>query len=84
MSNKCLDCKIDTLEIGEYYMVENELWKVANPKVEGMLCIGCLEKRLSRKLKCEDFLKCPLNYINMFNDSSDRLVNRLTNGIISW
>ena len=51
----CLDCDVDTLAIREYYVVHDELWKRANPVIEGMLCIGCLERRLGRRLQLEDF-----------------------------
>ena len=56
----CLDCGFDTY-YGEYYMLADKLWLQANPKIDGMLCIGCVEKRLGRKLKKEDFINCPLN-----------------------
>ena len=64
----CLDCRGDLREIGEYYMVHKEVWAAAF-KNDGKvlwnvnLCIGCLEKRLGRKLTPEDF--------------TDNLVNRL-------
>ena len=51
----CLDCGVDILEIKEFYMIHDELWAQINPQLEGLLCIGCVEKRLGRKLKPEDF-----------------------------
>ena len=44
----CMDCKKDTWD--EYYMLYSSVWKRANPKVKGKLCIKCVEKRLGRKL----------------------------------
>lgn len=63
--------------MGEYYMVTNRIWKRVNPKQVGMLCIGCLEERLGRKLMHADFLWCPLNVMNVFDRSSKRLKSRL-------
>lgn len=58
----CLDCGVDTFHIAEYYMVQDVLWDEVNPDVEGMLCIGCLEKRLGRILQPSDFpSSVPLN-----------------------
>jgi hypothetical protein len=73
----CLDCKKDTYKIREYYMVTNRSWRKANPAEKGMLCIGCLEERLGRKLdQFKDFIWCPLNVWNVFH-GSDRLKDRL-------
>jgi hypothetical protein len=69
----CLDCKINTRSINEYYMVHRHVWSVANPKRHGMLCIGCLENRLCRTLTKEDFTDCLVNKRNL----SERLKNRL-------
>lgn len=58
----CLDCDIDTFEIGEYYMLKDPVWEEAVPDDDlGMLCIGCIEKKLGRELSPEDFSECPLN-----------------------
>lgn len=51
----CMDCKVDTMSIDEYYMVHDEIWEEAVPEFEGMLCIGCLEERLGRELTPDDF-----------------------------
>jgi hypothetical protein len=59
----CLDCAVDTLEIGHYYMVCDELWAVANPDIKGMLCFDCLEGRLGRRLVVSDFEDdVPINF----------------------
>jgi hypothetical protein len=77
-SSICLDCHIDTMFIlFEYYVVYNEIWKQATEKHErlSMLCIGCLEKRLGRKLCKDDFKNCPVN--KRFERKSQRLQERL-------
>lgn len=71
----CMDCKKDTWN--EYYMLHSRVWKKANPKIKGKLCIGCLEVRLGRKLTCKDFTKALVN--TMKTKRSARLENRLKN-----
>jgi hypothetical protein len=40
----------------EIYTVKSKVWKAAGVgAMEGCLCIGCLEKRLGRKLTPKDF-----------------------------
>jgi hypothetical protein len=47
-------CQVD--DNSEVYMVRNLVWAKAGMKGwDGCLCIGCLEKRLGRKLKPQDF-----------------------------
>lgn len=71
---KCLDCRVDTSKIGEYYVVHDFIWfSVAN---KGMLCIGCIERRLGRRLTPFDFKDAQINYIA--THQSPRLVDRLT------
>src|SRR2546430_1806617 len=45
-----------------FYMIHDRLWERAGmaPK-GGYLCIGCLEKRLGRRLRPADFTAAPLN-----------------------
>jgi hypothetical protein len=54
-----------TVTIGgdsEVYMVRESVWKKAGMEpFGGCLCIGCLEKRLGRKLKPKDFPAHPFN-----------------------
>jgi hypothetical protein len=57
---RCVDCRINTAKIGEYYVVEDKIWAAANID-GGMLCIGCLELRLGQQLTRQDFKDCPLN-----------------------
>ena len=70
----CLDCGVNTDEIGEYYMLTNEVWKEVVPDLTGMLCINCVELRLGRQLWPEDFMDAPLNV--MFSIMSVRLLAR--------
>lgn len=72
----CLDCNVDTGRIGEFYFINIDLWLSAVGSKNGMLCIGCLEKRLGRMLISSDFT---LAYINLpdFGHKSPRLLNRL-------
>lgn len=68
-------CGFDTFH-NEYYMVHDGIWKAANGAI--MLCIGCLEERLNRKLTIRDFTDAPVNRLN-FGTKSARLIDRLTN-----
>jgi hypothetical protein len=72
----CLDCGVNTLFIDEYYMVQNSIWNKHGVD-RGMLCIGCLEHRVGRRLEPDDFTDCPLN-IGKAIAGSDRLRSRLT------
>ncbi len=71
----CVDCSVCTHEINEYYMVHDHLWTRAG-MTTGMLCIGCLEKRLGRELNSADFTPYPVNHGPMF-ERSERLKRRL-------
>ncbi len=74
----CNDCEISVRQIGEWYIVFDSVWKEAinNNHNIRFLCIGCLETRLNRKLKCSDFARVPLNSL-WFGRKSDRLKKRL-------
>ena len=78
----CVDCGVDTGAIDEYYIVNDRVWYQAWPDYtqngypgDGMLCIGCLERRLGRTLASGDFEHLPIN--NELHGSS-RLRDRLT------
>ena len=74
----CVDCGVHTADIGEYYMVNDDVWTVHGVNT-GMLCIGCLEHRMNRQLTSNDFSNCALNIVNNNHyDQSQRLVDRLT------
>jgi hypothetical protein len=52
----CRDCKQDTIESGNYYMVHDEIWAASGlSDLEDMLCLDCLEGRLGRRLTIADF-----------------------------
>jgi hypothetical protein len=76
----CKDCGCDTKEIHEYYMVTKEIWNLVNKENKAyMLCIGCLENRLGRKLDSNDFIDAPINWISESNKLSLRLIDRIKN-----
>lgn len=74
MNFYCVDCSHDTLQ-NEYYMVRHEIWKEYGAG-KRMLCVGCLEMRMGRRLTPPDFLDAPINYMSI-SSKSPRLVNRL-------
>lgn len=53
----CYDCEDDN---ADYYMVKNNIWDEYGAE-DYYLCISCLEKRMNRKLKPDDFTDCPAN-----------------------
>ena len=57
----CLDRAVDTGKIGEHYFVQTATWLSVVGCKFGMLCVGCLETRLKRKLRPADFTRCYLN-----------------------
>jgi hypothetical protein len=61
----CVDCGVGTSTLGEWYMVNDEVWQQAwagqfKPwhalPGQQVLCIGCLEKRIGRTLTAADFM----------------------------
>lgn len=72
----CKGCRFDTFENDEYYMVQFSMWQTVVPTHlrDAMLCIGCLEGYLGRKLSTSDFTEAPVNYMG---EKSDRLKDRL-------
>ncbi len=81
-ASKCKDCGIDTyLGSENYYMVTPEIWNEYGlggsrwvvrgeawtaDKKSGMLCIGCLEERMGRKLRLTDVPDWPINRANSY------------------
>jgi hypothetical protein len=58
----CLDCGTDTIEAGEYYILRDDVWLSTGVKRDGgMLCIGCVESRLGRRLNRSDFTSAGIN-----------------------
>ncbi len=82
-NDNCVDCGVNCLKINEYYMVTNSCWKRARmTSLGGMLCIGCLEKRLGTKLTPRNFSECVLNWRNILipGCSSIRVISRMLSG----
>ena len=73
----CLDCKVDTGRIHEHYFVLTEIWLSAVGSKKGMLCIGCLETRLKRRLTKADFPPVTINNPKL-TSMSMRLLDRLS------
>ncbi len=71
----CTTCDVNTMEVGEYYGVTNDLWRRYGVG-KGMMCIGCLEERMGRELTPEDFVDLPINTMDS-NRRSERLRSRL-------
>lgn len=75
----CADCGVDTDDIHEFYMVNDELWLQAVPiqkeNESRVLCVGCLERRIGRQLTSKDFTDAPVNRNDIY---SSRLYKRLT------
>lgn len=69
---KCLDCRVDTGRIYEHYMLLDEVWHTVANSV-GMLCVGCVEQRLGRRLRASDFNG---SYVNRLMPQSQRLMSR--------
>lgn len=73
----CVDCGTCTHETNEYYMVHDDVWQEEAHMTPhgGMLCIGCLEARIMRRLTHVDFTDAPIN-LGM-TKQSPRLLDRL-------
>ena len=74
----CLDCHVDTQQIGEYYMLTNQVWYSVTKRTcgRGMLCLGCVENRLGRTLMPDDFRTgVPIN--EGYFPRSERFVDRM-------
>jgi hypothetical protein len=72
----CLDCREDTGKMREHYFVKTDVWMKVVGSIYGMLCVGCLEKRLGRQLVADDFTDAHINNPRLY-DMSDRLRSRL-------
>lgn len=79
-SSNCKDCNIHLLYINEYFRLHDEVresmdWEDSH---DSRLCVGCVEKRLGRKLVAHDFN--PNTGINHAGTVSGRLAERLSDG----
>lgn len=70
----CLDCRVDTGRIGEHYMLVDSVWAQAHNSKTGMLCVGCVEARIGRRLCAADFND---SYLNRDLNVSMRLLERM-------
>lgn len=74
----CDDCGQHVAAMKEYaYMLRNEIWKsIGSPD---KLCVGCVEKRLGRRLQKSDFeWSWPLTSSSKYdNQRSERLLDRM-------
>ena len=54
---KCTDCGCKPWDMGEDFYVRDGLWITSMPvkKRDDVICLGCFEKRLGRKLTRNDF-----------------------------
>lgn len=68
----CHDCGMDTFD--EFYIVESNVWPL-DPD-GGLLCLGCIEARIGRRLVPDDFTDCDFN-VNPRYRRSARLQARL-------
>lgn len=77
LASPCADCERDThaWHDQEMYMVVDALWE-AYGAGEGFVCIGCLEARMGRELRAEDFQDVKLHQDE--RPRSERLSNRLS------
>jgi hypothetical protein len=74
LSVACAKCGCD---YDEFYMVHDHVWAAGSlDKYDGWLCVGCLENRLGRKLRPDDFNDAPINR-EIATDQSLRLRDRL-------
>lgn len=74
----CVDCG-DNTQL-EHYFVRNSVWfEEAGMEEEGMLCVGCLEARIGRRLEGSDFTDAHINDPRT-HPMSMRLLSRLRPG----
>jgi hypothetical protein len=56
--------------LSEYYMVHGDVWARAGmARLDGLLCLGCLQARLGHPLAGDDLSDCPLNQLGGCNDT---------------
>lgn len=75
----CHDCDVPTAPIvgpHEWYTVHDLVWARARARPDSILCIGCVETRLGRRLTHGDFLPAALND-PAYGQHSARLKDRL-------
>lgn len=75
----CMDCgnDISIWGIAEWFMVSNSVWERSGAGKEDDLCVGCLEKRIGRKLTSYDFGGTGSFPVNSLFEQSPRLRDRM-------
>ena len=78
----CINCHVNVYDVDEYYMVHDDVWAASGMGFndDQMLCVGCLERRLGRRLRPFDFTRCPVNDEVWFGWGSARLQDRMKGG----
>ena len=65
LSSKCYKCGGNPFELGQYFMVHDNLWRKVCRKYhipqKALLCKDCFQRLLGRKLEEGDLTDCPLN-----------------------
>lgn len=74
--NRCDDCRKNVHRLGNYMVLRAAIWLKVKPDAEqkypgrsngysynGMLCLKCIERRLGRQLRHDDFAALPINTI---------------------
>ncbi|MFC9438609.1 hypothetical protein [Nocardia sp. NPDC057030] len=75
----CHECGVATAPIDgpdEWYTVHDSVWASAAAAADSILCVGCLESRLGRRLLPTDFVVAVLNQPG-YGHHSPRLQSRL-------
>ena len=57
----CYDCGVKVVTIGEFYMLNDNIWTDQLGLGEDKLRIGCLEARIGRQVCFADIITCPLS-----------------------
>jgi hypothetical protein len=79
---RCNDCSVNVVTAGEFYMLRPEIWgDQLGLGWDDNLCIGCLEKRLGRKVALVD-MGCFPRYPWM-KPLSVRLLHRMHSQVIT-
>ena len=77
----CRDCGADIFGPGgDYYMVYDQVWQEAGAPPMAFLCLGCLARRLGRRLDLLDFTMCPINQVSSARLAILRAVTRANAG----
>jgi hypothetical protein len=72
----CNDCEVNVAAVGEFYMLDPKIWSGRlGLGWDDNLCIGCLERRLGRKISARDMSSFP-SY-DWMAPASERLMDRL-------